>query len=55
MMEELKEVLGLISELGGDAKQAFIWWLVMKMGKYALHYGVVLTLIFTLAGKGTGT
>lgn len=37
-MQELQTIVQLVSQLGGDAKEAFIWWLVIDK---ALWYALV--------------
>ena len=48
-MEELKLVMETIKGLGGDTKEMFIWWLVVR---YALRYFFITvftgTIIYTL-------
>ena len=48
-MEELKAVMDALQGLGGDAKVAFIWWLVVRYGcSYLLMSGtIIISLIIT--------
>lgn len=45
-MEELKLIVDMIQSLGGEAKQAFIWYLVITKG---LHFIALMTLFGVLA------